>query len=657
MVSKFTFGKPFATQAVMKSFPLSNILPDNLDVSRDKKSFKAPLGVDDIIYGLGESVRGINKRGFRYISNCTDDFRHTEDKSSLYAAHNFFVVDGEERYGIFIDFSGKIEFDFGFTNLNELAVYIDESNYDMYYIEGDSVLDIIRQFREIIGQSYIAPRWAFGYQQSRWSYGSADEVREVVKGHRDNHIPLEAVYLDIDYMDNYKDFTVDDENFPEFDKFVDEMKKDNIHLVPIIDAAIKKEEGYSVYDEGVKNNCFCKDADGNDFVAAVWPGKSVLPDFMNPKVRDWFGLKYKFFTEKGIDGFWNDMNEPALFYSEKNFNRTMDRIKEIAQKKDLSPDEFTEFTELVNSLSNNPEDYKSIYHNINGEMVRHDRIHNMYGYNMTRAASEMLRQLYTNRNLLLISRASYIGMHRYSGIWTGDNSSWWSHIELLMHQLPNINMCGFLYSGADIGGFNNDTTEDLMMRFLELALFTPLMRNHSAKGTREQELYRFKNIKSFRNLVTLRYGFIPYLYSEYLKAVKFNTLMFTPLALAFPNDPNVRHLEDQLLVGENIMIAPMYKQNATGRYVYLPEDMTMIRFRSLEDRDVVTLKAGHHYIYVALHEVLVFVRKGKMFFTGKGAETTADLDNNEYTFYCENGLEGSYELYTEIYKSEIIKNN
>lgn len=655
MVSKFTFGKPIKTEAVIKNFPLCNTIPDFIELCEDKKSFTATLGYDDVIYGLGESVRGINKRGFKYISNCSDDFSHTEDKSSLYAAHNFFIVDGEEKYGVFVDFPGKVYFDMGYTDLNKISVSVEDNFYDLYVIEADSVTQIIKEFREMIGQSYIAPYWAFGYQQSRWSYNTADDVRAIVKGYRDNQIPLEAIYLDIDYMDNYKDFTISEKNFPDFDNFIKEMADQHIHLVPIIDAAIKKEDGYDVYEEGVAGNYFCKGKDGRDFVTAVWPGKSVLPDFLNSEAREWFGMKYKFLMEKGIDGFWNDMNEPALFYSENNLKKTMEELKKYVDM-DLTLSDLWAFKDLVNGLANNPEDYKSFFHNYNGELVRHDKVHNIYGYYMTRAASEAFRKIAPEKRILMYSRASYIGMHRYSGIWTGDNSSWWSHIELLMHQLPNINMCGFMYVGADTGGFNQNATEDLVMRFVELSMFTPLMRNHSALGTRDQELFRFKNVKTFRNLITLRYGMIPYLYSEYLKAIKNNTLMFTPLGIAFPDDTNCRHIEDQLMVGESIMIAPIYKQNAVGRYVYLPEDMTMIRFRSLDDRDIVPIKAGHHYLHVALHEVLVFVRKNHLFFTGAAVNNTTEIKNRNFTFYAAEGFNGHYELLTDINQTSIITN-
>ena len=193
----------------------------------------------------------------------------------------------------------------------------------------------------------------------------------------------------------------------------------------------------------------------------------------------------------------------------------------------------------------------------------------------------------------MFSRSSYIGMHRYGGIWTGDNLSWWSHILLNLHMMPSLNMCGFLYTGADLGGFGADTTEELLMRWLELGIFTPLMRNHSAWGTRRQEVYRFTQTGSFRKIIALRYCLLPYLYSEYMKAALRDEMMFRPLSFVYAGDRFARRVEDQLMVGESIMIAPVYEQNAKGRYVYLPERMKLVRFRGPEDRKEEVLEKGH----------------------------------------------------------------
>ena len=646
MVKKYTYGTPFDTEAVIMCVPDEASLPSYINMAGDFLSFSMPLAPDDVVYGLGENMGGFNKRGRKYISNCTDNPNHTENRLSLYAAHNFFIVDGSEKYGVFVDFPGEITFDIGFTDKDAITVTPSYADYCLYVIEGGSVSDIIKEFRSIIGESYIAPKWAFGYQQSRWGYKTADDIREVVKGYRDNHLPLDAVYLDIDYMVRYEDFTVDEKAFPDFKDFVYEMKNDNIHLVPIIDAGVKIEDGYQIYEEGVKGNYFCKDENDQDFVLAVWPGRVHFPDFLNADARKWFGSKYEYLTDMGIDGFWNDMNEPSIFYSDKHLNEVFDKIDDY-KGRNLDLNDFWAFTGMVADLSHNPVDYASFYHNVNGKKIRHDKVHNLFGYNMTRAAAEGFKEFAPDKKMLLFSRSSYIGMHRYAGIWTGDNASWWSHIELLMHQLPALNMCGFMYVGADTGGFGDNTCEDLMMRFIELSMFTPLFRNHSALGTRCQELYRFKDIDSFRNLLGIRYGLIPYLYSEYLKSVKNNSLMFTPVGIAFPYDACARHIEDQLMVGENIMIAPVYKPNTYGRYVYLPEDMTMIRFRSLTDYDSEYMTKGHHYIDIAINEFVIFIRKSHALILGDYASNIKEVSTDNFHVLGEGQDLLPYELYID----------
>ena len=651
MITKYTFGSPFRTEAVIADIPAcTQALPETVGISNDSRTLTINLAPDDIVYGLGENIGGINKRGRKYISNCTDDPNQTESRHSLYAAHNFAVIDGENIcMGLFIDYPSIVTFDIAFTDKDVMTIEVDGTDYDLYIIEGKSPLEIIGEFRKIIGESYIAPKWAFGYIQSRWGYMNEEDVREVVSGHRDNHLPLDGICMDIDYMTRYEDFTINEERFPDFADFVAEMKHDNIHLIPIIDAGVKIEDGYEIYEEGVKNNYFCKDADGNDFVAAVWPGRVHMPDFLNPEARKWFGEHYACLTDIGIDGFWNDMNEPALFYSDKSLKAVFEKLHEY-DGKDIDLQDLWAFQGMVTSLANNPEDYRSFYHNVDGKMVRHDKVHNLYGYNMTRSASEAFDKIAPGRRILMFSRSSYIGMHRYGGIWTGDNASWWSHIELIMHQLPALNMCGFLYCGADTGGFGADTTEELLMRFIEMSMFTPLMRNHAALGTRLQEIYQFKDIDSFRNLLNLRYSLIPYLYSEYIKAVKNNTLLFTPIGMIYRKDREARLVEDQLFVGESIMIAPVYKENARGRYVYLPEDMLMLRFRSPIDYDEEMMSAGHHYVSVDVNEVLIWVRKNHALILGKGAESTADISHDNFNVIkC--GDVSSY-IYFDEYENE-----
>lgn len=645
MIKKYVYGNPFPTDAVVESIEKSEDKLPFFEVNGNGE-YVYHLLEDDIVYGLGEQVRGINKKGWKYISWNYDNPNHQEDTQSLYGAHNFIIISGSVTFGAFFDYAGKMDFDIGYTNRDTLKIKANKNDLTIYIITGENEKDIVKQFRKIIGKSYVPPLWAFGYGQSRWGYKNEQDIRTVAEKYKSADIPIDSIYLDIDYMERYKDFTIDKERFPDFENLVKDMKSQGIHLVPIIDAGVKIEKDYNVYEEGVKENYFCKNADGNDFVGAVWPGRVHFPDFLQPSTRKWFGEKYSILTKLGIDGFWNDMNEPAIFYTEDRLSDTCEKIKQLTST-NMGINEYFEFTEMVAGLNGNIGDYDKFYHNVDGKMIKHSDIHNLYGMNMTRSAFEALKEINPEKRTLFFSRSSYIGAHRYGGIWQGDNKSWWSHILQSMQQLPALNMAGFLFIGSDVGGFGANTTEDLMLRWLQYSLFTPLFRNHSADGTREQELYRFDNVDVTSKMIKIRYSLIPYLYSEFLKAVLNDEMMFKPLAFDFPNDCMAKQVEDQLLIGNELMIAPIYKQNAQGRYVYLPEEMMLVRMKSYDDYTTEILSKGHHYVDVALNELVFFVRNNKAIPFNKTAENTSKIDlksiklvgyeNSSYTMYSDNG--------------------
>lgn len=317
MIQKYLYSVPFDTESVVAPIPASQGEPPvgTVKTSESGFCFACPLAEGDRVYGLGEANRGINKRGFVYVSDNVDDGLHTENKQRMYAAHNFIVISGQQNLGLFFDYPARIRFDIGFTRRDWLEVTCERADLALYVITGDSACDVVKQFRAIIGRSYIPPKFAFGFGQSRYGYKTQADFEEVVTKHRQAHIPLDMVYMDIDYMDHYKDFTVNPESFPDFSGFVSKMKEQGVRLVPIIDAGVKEEAGYSVCDEGKEKGYFCKRADGTDFEGTVWPGWSHFPDVLNPEARAWFGSQYKALTDCGIEGFWNDMNEPALFYS------------------------------------------------------------------------------------------------------------------------------------------------------------------------------------------------------------------------------------------------------------------------------------------------------------------------------------------------------
>ncbi len=650
---KYVYGEPFETEAVVRDIEISEGNVAYGEVSLEEGFvFTYQMAENDIVYGLGEANRGINKRGYCYISNNTDIPEHTEDQRSLYGAHNFLVVSGEKTFGLFVDYPARLTFDIGYTRMDTLTIRCEEANLYLYLIEGESAYEIVRAFRKLIGRSYIPPKFAFGYGQSRWGYVTKEDFYKVAEGYRKNHIPMDMIYMDIDYMQDYKDFTLNKKNFQDFPEFVQKMKEQNLRLVPIIDAGVKVEKGYEVYEEGVKNGYFCKREDGSDFIAAVWPGDTHFPDMLNEDARRWFGEKYRILTEQGIEAFWNDMNEPAIFYTPEGVKKAQEVVKRFLQDTEGETSIF-EVRDAIMNLANNKKDYQSFYHQVNGTRIRHDKVHNLFGYYMTRAAGEAFERIAPEKRFLMFSRSSYIGMHRYGGIWTGDNKAWWFHLLLNIKMMPSLNMCGFLYTGADLGGFGADTTRDLLLRWLALGVFTPLMRNHAALGTREQECYQFENIADFRHIIEVRYRLIPYLYSEYMKAALDDDLYFKPLAFTYPKDSMALQVEDQLMLGNEIMIAPIYTQNAKGRYVYLPEEMKFVKFLSDGTLYEQTLPAGHHYVEIALNEVPLFIRQNKCIPLAPSAEHVEAIDtknltligyqNAEYTLYEDDGIHKTYD--------------
>ena len=650
MIQRFSFGHPFPTQSVVLSLPAeSGPVPF---LTPDGSGWRFTLSEQAAVYGLGEMPRGINKRGWHYITNNTDESRHSEDKLSFYGAHNFLLVrDGSTCFGLFVDFPGKVYYDIGYSRHDLLSFHTETPDYDLYLLSGGNENAICREFRTLIGRSYIPPRWAFGLAQSRWGYKTEEDVREVARQYKEHDLPLDMICMDIEYMQDYADFTVNKERFPDLTKLSADLKAQGIRLVPIIDAGVRVDPNDSTCTEGLKKGYFCKKADGTPFVAAVWPGKAYFADFLRPEVREWFGHKYKALTDCGIEGFWNDMNEPSLFYSPERLRAFLDDMAALREKDNIEQEEF--FPRVVGGamgLMNSPADYASFYHEADGRKVRHDQVHNLYGGSMTRAAGEAFADLRPGQRTLLYSRSSFIGSHRYGGIWLGDNNSSWAQLLANIQMMPSVQMCGFLYSGADLCGFSCDTTPDLALRWLEFGLLTPLMRNHSAVGTRMQEYYRFPEVlPAVRNMIRLRYALLPYLYSEFMKAALENTSYFRPLAFDYPDDPDAREVEDQLLLGEGLMAAPVYVQNAHGRHVYLPEPMKLLRLRAVDDYDEEILPAGHHYIRCALDEMLLFIRPGHIIPVAQPANNTAELDDASLTLwsFLPNGESAEYRMYRD----------
>ncbi|KLO23721.1 MULTISPECIES: TIM-barrel domain-containing protein [unclassified Marinitoga] len=612
----YRFGNPFETEAaIVEKNNLNFEESKNLDFfeleeNENQTILKLNLEDSDRIYGLGQTLGGLNKRGKLYRLYATDDPIHTPEKESLYGSHPFVIID--EKFGFFIDYPSEIIFDIGYNKFDLMEITINSKDFDLYIFNSNNNLEVIQEYLRLTGEPYIPPKWAFGYQQCRWSYPNAETIKEVAENFRKKEIPCDAIYMDIDYMKNYKVFTIDEEKFPNFPNFVKEMNANGFKLIPIIDPGVKIEEDYNIYEEGIKNEYFCKDINGNYFVATVWPGHTHFPDFLNPDVRKWWGEKYKIFTDLGITGFWNDMNEPSIFFVPKSLKNYLKKINKMLNKEIGL--EFFIIKDEVNKLSNNREYYKSFYHETPQGNYSNEKLHNLYGYYMTKATVEGFEKLIPNKRYLLLSRSSYAGHHRIATIWMGDNMSWWEHMLVNIRMLISLNMAGFFYTGADIGGFGSNSSPELVIRWMQLGIFSPLYRNHSALGTRNQEPWAFdgKIEEILKNIIRLRYGLIPYLYSEFFNSIENLKPFISPLFLYF-NDELSKDIEDQFMVGNSLMAAPVIQPNAKGRFVYLPEKKWLYwKASKLNERKIKIFKPGTHYVEAKLNEIPIFIKENSL---------------------------------------------
>lgn len=610
-------GKPFDTEAVIKKIEnYKNILEiEEFEIREEegKILIKREMLDGDRIWGLGETMGNTDKRAGLYRTFCTDESEHNPDKEALYGAHPFFIVDGDERFGVFIDYPGEIIFDIGKKERTILEISIG-LDFDIYIFEEKKLLDISREYIRLTGMPYAPPKWAFGYQQSKWGYERGEEVKELVDRFRKEEIPCDAIYLDIDYMKDLKIFTVNDEKFNDLPGMINYAKERGIKFIPIVDPGIKIEKDYDLYEEGIENEYFCKDKNGENFKAAIWPGLSHMPDFINPKTQEWWGELYKRFTDIGIEGFWNDMNEPAFFYTPRGMKELYDSIDEL--RKDENPGFKIFFAKMMyEKIQNSKEDFKAFYHiDKHGEKINHIDIHNLYGTFMSRATIKGLKKENPERRPFLISRSSYSGLHRDCGIWTGDNKSYWEHILLNIKMQISLSMVGFNYTGADIGGFMGSADAELMIRWSQLAVFTPLFRNHSAIYTRKQEPWAFdeNTLKIIKETIKTRYSLFTFIYSEFMKA----SLNYEPLVKSmnfYYEDKDLAEIDDQFVFGNNIIVAPVYRANSKKRMIYLPEGKYLyMRLSDSKSRKMKLIEGGASYLDVDLNEIPIFIKENSL---------------------------------------------
>lgn len=575
---------------------------------------------DEKFYGLGDKTGFLNKRHYEYM-NWNSDLpqAHNEDFKALYKSVPFLITLKEKGvFGLFFDNTYKSYVNLGKENEDYYFYGAEGGNLDYYFIGGETMPDVINGYTYLTGTTPLPQLWTLGYQQTRWGYASAEDVREVADKYRELEIPCDTILFDIDYMDGYRVFTWNEKSFGKPGEIVDELAEKGFKVVAIIDPGVKEDPGYPVYDEGMREGFFAKTPEGETYVNAVWPGDAVYPDYGNPKVRSWWGEKQKYLTDLGIRGTWNDMNEPASFKGELPGNVV--------------------FTDEDVPMS-------------------HAKMHNVYGHLMAKATYDGLKAA-DGRRPFVITRACYAGTQKYSTVWTGDNQSLWHHLQMVIPQLCNLGMSGFTFAGTDVGGFGADCTAELLCRWVQVGVFSPLFRNHSAKGSRRQEPWQFdqKTLDIYRKFVKLRYQLLPYFYDLFHECEETGLPLMRPLVLHYQNDSETWNLNGEFLVGENLLVAPVLEQGAAKKMVYLPAG-NWYDFESGKK-----YVGGQYYLVDApLDTCPMFVKEGSilptyevMQYTGERPYDTLKLlvypGEGRYVHYQDNGTdfayrEGAYNLY------------
>lgn len=526
-------------------------------------------------YGLGEKGGELNKKGY-YTENFNTDDPETDDDSIMYykTIPFYMALKQNHTYGIFFDNSFRSYFDMGKKCSDRIFFGANGGQIQYYFMLGKNMKEVLEKYTYLTGRMEMPPIWSLGYQQCRFSYFTQEEVLQIAKTFEEKNIPLDVLYLDIDYMDGFRVMTFKSPNFDKAKELIKTLKEKGIKTITILDPGVKVDEEYGVFKRGKEGDFFTKKLDGEIYIGAVWPNDSAFPDFSNEKCRQWWKKELKSFIKHyDIDGIWNDMNEPCVFN---------------------------------NDFKTLPE---NCIHDSDYGIIEHKEFHNRYGMEMSRCSKEAQDELDENKRGFSMTRATYAGGQRYSSVWTGDNMSLWSQLRMSISMNCNLGISGFSFVGNDVSGFGLDSSEELFIRWNQVGTFLPILRNHSNMYTRRQEPWAFgKRAEDIaRKSIELRYELMPYLYDMYYFSHTKGLPVFRPMIMEFQNDINLINNKEQFMFGENILVAPILYEGETLKTVYLPEGTWYNYFTNekFEGKKYYKMKCE-------IDEILIFVKEGSI---------------------------------------------
>lgn len=520
------------------------VADEALHVTWDEPGVQLGFGLKEgeRVFGLGDKVPGFDRRGHAFELWNTDAYAWKVDTDPLYKSLPFwlFLRDGQ-AHAVFVDHPARANVDVGKRQTDVLSYQSKAADaLDVYLFAGAEPKRVLEAYTALTGRTPLPPLWALGHHQSRYGYLSESEVRGVVARLQKDQIPVDAVWLDIDYQAENAPFTVNTQAFPTFAKMIADFEASGVQTISITDLHVKSYQrlpsvGYAPYDTGAAGDHFIHGPNGF-FEGKVWPGASVFPEFTREKTRAWWGGLYSGFVRQGVAGFWNDMNEPSVFVDAKTL----------------------------------PED---VLHRLDdGRTATHTLIHNAYGSLNARATYEGVRRLRPDVRPFILTRAAYAGVQKYAASWTGDNTADRSHLAVTIPQLLNLGLSGYPFNGADVGGFVGCPDAELFAEWMELGALQPFFRNHSGKEAcrREPWLFGAAVEARARKAVERRYRLLPYLYTLFEEASRTGLPVMRPLWLEYPSDGATYAVDNAYLLGRDLLVAPKLVAGNARYRVTLP---------------------------------------------------------------------------------------
>ncbi|MEM7373866.1 MAG: glycoside hydrolase family 31 protein [Bacteroidota bacterium] len=524
----------------------------------------------ECFFGLGDKPNRLNMRGLRFETWGSDTYGFETTTDPLYKNIPFFLgLHQGKGYGIFFDNSFRTRFDFGYERSDISTFWAKGGEMNYYFIYGPELLSVVEKFTLITGKPELPPMWALGYHQSKWSYYPEKNVKKLAESIREHKIPCDVIHLDIEYMDEFKCFSWDSDRFPDPKRLTVELEADGFKTVAILDPGIKIEKQYEAYEQGLAHHYFCRRADGPLMKGDVWPGPCHFPDFTHPRVREWWAGLVEEFMESGIDGIWNDMNEPAVF-----------------------------------EIGTFPLDTR---HEYDGHPCSHRKAHNIYGMQMARASFQGMKKAMYPKRPFALTRSGYAGLQRYAAVWTGDNLATWEHLWMANIQCQRLSVSGVSFCGSDIGGFIGDSNGELLTRWMQLGIFHPFFRNHSSGDYADQEPWAFGEpyTSAIRTAIEFRYRLLPYIYSVFWRHTVSGTPILRPLSFIDQEDSETFYRMDEFGFGPHLLACPILESKSRERLLYLPKGSW---FNYWTDERV---EGGKEFLVkVSLDQIPLFVKSG-----------------------------------------------